>query len=145
MSPLRRTPMRRLTPLRPVSPRKRLAQAAERKFKAQVRDRDVLTCQGCGKGPAEARNDGLRLEVHHRLPKGRGGKDSPENGVVLCGFGNDPRGCHGKVDQQRAWAQARGLSIPSGVQPAGVPLMDWADRWWRLLPDGQRTRIEEAA
>jgi hypothetical protein len=133
-------PLRRLTPLAAVSPKRKAQQTAERRFKALVRDRDLWQCQGCGATPTQARELGLRLEVHHRLAKGRGGTDSPENGVVLCGFGNTA-GCHRWVDHNRSEAVRRGLVVRSGGNPADVPLEDWDVVSWWLLPSGQKRRL----
>jgi hypothetical protein len=89
--------------------------------------------------PSQARELGLRLEVHHRLPKGRGGRDVPENGVVLCGLGNSvPGSCHWMVDHNRAEAIRRGLILESGADPRAVPLEDWDSRLWWLLPNGTK-------
>ena len=126
--------------MRPISAKRKSQQAAERKFKALVRDRDLFQCQGCGRTPSQAREAGLRLEVHHRLPRSRGGKDTPENGVVLCGFGNTD-GCHWMVDHNRAEAVRRGLVIATGGNPADTPLEDWDVVSWWLLPNGTKRRL----
>jgi hypothetical protein len=105
-----------------------------------VLDRDVWTCQGCGKGPTAVREAGLRLEIHHRLAKGRGGTDDDlTNLLVLCGFGN-AGGCHKRVDEQREWSNSRGLALPTGADPARCAVIDWEDESWTLLPDGTKRR-----
>lgn len=107
--------------------------------RALVRDRDGV-CQGCGATPADAQRAGLRLEVHHRLPAGRGGRDTADNGVLLCGLGN-AAGCHRLVDHDRGWAMARGLVLPTGADLADWMLIDWLGRGWLLLDDGQRVQL----
>jgi len=47
----------------------------------QIRLRDNFTCQQCGlHGP----KDGVRLGVHHVIPRSQGGGDDPSNLVTLC-------------------------------------------------------------
>lgn len=75
----------------------------------------------------EARCDGMceRCEtkpagnVHHRLLKSRGGKDTPENCVAVCGTGTT--GCHGWIHGHPAEATATGWMVPSWLDPAMVP------------------------
>ena len=43
------------------------------------------------------------LDVHHRLPRSRGGKDVPMNLLLLCGFH------HRQVHENPDWARERGL------------------------------------
>ena len=138
---LRRSRLNRRTPQRAISPKRKLREAVERKFKALVRDRDLLTCWGCDDGPSAMAQRGLRPEVHHRQPRSQGGRDVVENGVILCGFGNHALGCHGRVDQDRQWALDRGLYVSAGSDPGAVPLIDWRGVSWWLLPSGQRRRL----
>ena len=67
------------------------------RFRKEVRDRDGWRCRRCGSD--------FRPNAHHVLPKGRGGPNTRENGVTLCG-GDD--GCHMRVHRHevadwRAW------------------------------------------
>jgi 5-methylcytosine-specific restriction endonuclease McrA len=45
-------------------------------FRRAVLARDKWACRRCG---SEA-----SLHVHHLLPRGRGGKHEPDNGVAMC-------------------------------------------------------------
>jgi len=54
--------------------------------KAYIRDRDNYTCQICKKKIANIRN-----EVHHIIPKSKGGSNRPNNLILLCSD------CHKKV------------------------------------------------
>lgn len=71
--------------------------------------------------------DGQRAtDRHHRRFKGMGGsslpdKDSPQNLVTLCGFGNTS-GCHGRAHSDRAWSEAHGYRVAPGVDPRTVPI-----------------------
>lgn len=149
---MKRSGLNRSTPLSRSGFRRRVALIATRRrtpaidpLKARARDRDLFECWGCGVGPAAARALGLRLEVHHRLPSGRGGRDELSNLIVLCGFGN-AAGCHRRVDQERlAWALPRGLSLPTGADPAALPVQDSRGAWWRLDNAGQKRPVTEEA
>lgn len=141
--PPRSHPMDRGTGLRRTGALKRAAMAAtrnrtgfDRATRALVRDRDSI-CQGCGATPAAAQREGMRLEVHHRWAAGRGGPDTADNGVLICGLGNYA-GCHRKVDQERAWALRRGLVLLTGTDPGSVPVVDNDGHRWQLFRDGTR-------
>ena len=108
----------------------------DRATRALVCDRDAV-CQGCGDTPSQAKAKGLRLEVHHRWAAGRGGPDTADNGVLICGLGNYA-GCHRKVDQDRAWALTRGLVLRTGTNPGAVPVVDSTGHRWHLFRDGTR-------
>jgi len=54
--------------------------------KAYIRDRDNYTCQICKKHIANEKN-----EVHHIIPRSKGGSDRPDNLILLC------QNCHTKV------------------------------------------------
>ncbi len=72
--------------------------AFSEKVKNLARLRSQGICEGCGDNPAR--------EFHHRQYKSRGGKDTIENCLHLCGFGNTS-GCHGKAhsaDHPEGWA-----------------------------------------
>jgi hypothetical protein len=118
--------------------------AAERRHRAIVRDRDQWTCLGCGKTPRQAERVGLRLEVHTRLQRIHGGRETPDNGVTLCGFGPD-RGCRRLAYRHRLWAVMLGLSLDKGADPAEVPVQDSAGVRWQLNPNGTRRRITREA
>jgi hypothetical protein len=111
--------------------------------RARVLDRDLFGCAYCGNGPSAISAAGLRLEVHHRLPLGRGGGDDVRNLVVVCGWGNTA-GCHAAMDQDRAEAVRRGFVIPTGGDPAVTPLLLWDGRLVLLDGHGQYVRAEAA-
>ena len=56
-------------------------------------------------------------ERHHRLPRGRGGKDTWSNSIYLC------RQCHHNAHvKDPGQAERDGLLLPSGTDAASVPL-----------------------
>ena len=57
-----------------------------------VRKRDELTCQACGE-----RKSVRDVEVHHVIPKVKGGHDDPTNLVVLCKYCHDRETWFGHV------------------------------------------------
>ena len=59
--------------------------------------RDGYTCQQCGKG-------GMRLQAHHIVYRGHGGKDSLSNLLTLC------QPCHSKLHQGKITLKVRGVS-----------------------------------
>lgn len=66
----------------------RLRDCSEMRFtRTQILERDRQTCQWCG-----ASAPGTVFEVHHVIPRGYGGDDSPDNLVTLCVE------CHRKED-----------------------------------------------
>lgn len=73
-------------------------------LRRRVLARDGYRCRRCGQ-PAES--------VHHRLPRSRGGDDSPINLVSLCGDGT--RGCHGMVEAHPEWARMEGWTVPGSL------------------------------
>jgi hypothetical protein len=79
-------------------------------------------CEGC-----------LTERAHdwaHRIARGRGGAWCPTNGLALC------RGCHSFQHKRPIEAEAMGWTVPTGSDPATVPV--WTARWGLvyLLPDG---------
>jgi hypothetical protein len=83
--------------------------------------RDWYRCQWCG-GPAE--------NCHHRKFKGQGGADTPENRVMLCGFGNTS-GCHGRAHgRERAEAVRLGFVVPSWGDPATTRMWSQPRQVW---------------
>lgn len=94
-----------------------------------VAERSGGICEGCGQAPA--------TEMHHRQYKSRGGKDTPDNLLHLCGWGNHT-GCHGKAHQ--GGGEARGWSVHSWDKPLNVPFQDGSGTWWFLLADGTRLK-----
>lgn len=65
-----------LYPKPPRRDRRKEVLAHRNAVKDYVRGRDSYTCVNCGAGPTN--------EVHHIDSLGSGGRDEPENMVVLC-------------------------------------------------------------
>lgn len=63
--------------------RKRMTFQQYETLRAAILERDSYRCQSCG----------LRkeLDVHHIIPRGRGGSDNPDNLITLC------RRCHHNI------------------------------------------------
>src|SRR3546814_876167 len=62
------------------------------KVSKQIEERSGGICEGCGEREA--------TEKHHRKYKSRGGKDTLENALHVCGFGNNAKeGCHGEAHE----------------------------------------------
>lgn len=58
------------------------------------------------------------------------------NGIVLCGSGTT--GCHGRVESNRAWAEANGYIVRHGIElPEHVPVQHvlYGEVW--LTRDGR--------
>lgn len=69
------------SPLRRMSPKRLDSLDTWEQTKRIVRERDK-TCQGIHKLTDVACR--WPLDVHHLLPRGRGGRDEPQNCVLLC-------------------------------------------------------------
>lgn len=65
----------------------------------------------------------LAHSIHHRLPRGRGGKNELSNLVLLCGSATSPGGCHGEVESYREKAYDDGWLVRSEMDPATVPVI----------------------
>lgn len=78
-------------------------------------------CEGCGAAPAEA--------VHHRLYRSRGGEDTVDNLLALCGVGNVDK-CHGVA--HTLIGEHLGWSVRSGNDPADVPVFRKSTQSWTL-------------
>lgn len=97
-------------------------------------------CEGCGQPFVPGKREANR---HHRRGRKMGGTNRPDthslaNLLMLCaGFSarlGGVLGCHGRVDADRGWAEARGLIVPEGeAGPAEVPL---------VLPSGRRVLLD---
>jgi HNH endonuclease len=103
---------------------------------SEIRDgvlrRDGYQCQRCG-----ARVDGsASSSCHHRKLKGRGGPDTPENRVMLCGSGTT--GCHGWVHANPREARLHGWLVSAYADPAELTMWSAPRREWvRLGTDYQ--------
>lgn len=51
------------------------------KLRFEILKRDNFTCQYCGRTPAE---DGVKIEIDHKHPKSKGGKDTKSNFITAC-------------------------------------------------------------
>jgi hypothetical protein len=81
-----------------------------------VLERDGYCCTRC-----DAEIYDYNYSLQHRLPRGRGGKHSPENLATLCGSATT--GCHQHVESYRSQATAEGWLVPSGIDPAEYPVL----------------------
>jgi 5-methylcytosine-specific restriction endonuclease McrA len=92
------------------------AKAIPAKLRALVLERDGYACARC-----RQLLQGNYYSLHHRLPRGRGGKHTAENLVTLCGSGT--MGCHGDVESHRQKATDDGWLVPSGFEPSNYPIL----------------------
>ena len=95
--------------------------------------RSAGVCEGCGAMPA--------TEIHHRLYRSRGGKDTIDNLMHLCGSGNID-GCHG--DAHTLLGEQRGWSVLRRNDPLFIPAFRLCDGLWREVAVGQIIPAEEA-
>lgn len=75
---------------------------------AEVRARDGNRCAKCG-SPRD-------LHVHHRVLRGQGGRDDPENVITLCAS------CHRWCHHNPYAARELGLLLRHTEDPATVPV-----------------------
>ena len=68
------------------------------RFKKIIWERDSFTCQVCGKKPA--------YQVHHIIPRRKGGSDDPDNLITLCGL------CHMLISPTPDFAVMKAFKIP---------------------------------
>jgi len=102
---------------------------------ALLRERAGGRCEGCGRLAAH-------LEAHHRKFRSRGGLGTPENGAMLCGWGNHT-GCHGAAHGQGDYDKEWGWSLQSWQNPAEEPFVDLRGEVWNFLPDGTKVALSE--
>lgn len=69
-------------------------------------------CEGCGKRPG--------ANLHHRKYRSRGGPDTVENALWLCGSGNHT-GCHGVAHSQTG--HDNGWSVNSWADETHEPVL----------------------
>lgn len=132
-------PLKRTTPLRgkpkPVAvPEQRSAKrktprytGPTKKMRAAVLSRDDATCQVCGRDIVPP-----YYSLQHRLPRGRGGKNTMCNLVTVCGDATTPGMCHDEIENQaRKWATREGWLVPSGplITPETWPVLRFRDHW----------------
>jgi 5-methylcytosine-specific restriction endonuclease McrA len=88
------------------------------KMRNAVLARDDYTCQRCAR---DIRNCPYSLQ--HRLPRGRGGKNTMANLVTMCGSATTPGMCHDHVEnRERAQARIDGWLVPSDINPEEWPV-----------------------
>lgn len=104
--------------------------------RTQVMLRAGWCCERCGLGI----HAGVEFSVHHRLPRGRGGRNVLSNLVLLCGSG--VTGCHGQVESQRTAAYDTGWLVETGISPAAKPALVINRGYVFLTDDG--TYLEAA-
>jgi hypothetical protein len=120
---------------------------------ALIAERDSYHCARCGRAaPAYKR------QIHHRKPRGLGGRkagprgsgtfgpgprpkakdvDFPENLVLLCGsISTDPQSCHYHVENYRSLALSEGWLCHEWEDPRDKPILA-RDGEWHLLVDDQ--------
>jgi hypothetical protein len=99
-----------------------------------VAERAGFCCEGCGL----ALHNGDRWvrvhSFHHRLPRGRQGRNTASNLLLLCGSGTTD--CHGIAEDQRTAAYGRGFLVRTGQTPAAVPVQLWTGIRVLLTDDG---------
>lgn len=88
-----------------------------REQRAAVHTRAGGCCERCG----DRITPWVDHSIHHRLPRGRGGRNSLSNLVLLCGSG--VTGCHGQVESQRTAAYETGWLVETGIDPATKPVL----------------------
>ncbi|MET8985927.1 HNH endonuclease signature motif containing protein [Nonomuraea wenchangensis] len=99
------------------------------KLRALVEARD----NGCVRCGAKVPRD--EDSVHHRIPRGRGGENTAENLLLLCGSGTT--GCHGWVESHRTEAYNAGYLVRTGFDPLDVPVLLRGTTWAYPSPDGR--------
>ena len=101
--------------------------------KALVANRDSDQCWRCGEHGQH--------DVHHRIGRKAGGTSNariaygPANLLLLC------RGCHSWAEATWTEANAAGLRLSTGDNPAAMPVLDQRTGvWWNLTDRGTRIR-----
>jgi len=136
---IRRTPLtprsrllRRLTPLRPVSDRMLTMDPAVVHARERVEERDS-SCILC---------DGPGVDVHHRLPRGRGGARRDRDVFALSRLLWLCRDDHLWVESHRLLAYGLGLLVRHGVTPCcEIPVFHHG-RWVLLDDNGDVVQVE---
>ena len=105
--------------------------------RAEVIDRAKMRCERCGTYLGYA-----AYSIHHRLPRGRGGRNELSNLVLLCGSATSPDTCHAFVESRREQAYDEGWLVRSEMDPAEVPVAHVA--FGRVLLDNDGGYAEAA-
>lgn len=83
------------------------------KVRAQLHDRALDCCEGCGLYGA--------TNAHHRINQSQGGQDTLSNLLLLCGSGTI--GCHGWVTVNPNKSRQLGLSVGRGNDPSKISVL----------------------
>jgi hypothetical protein len=94
-----------------------------------LKNRSRGLCEGCGLAPA--------TEAHHRQYRSRGGTETLDNALHLCGWGNHT-GCHGIAHSGRQ-GEACGWAVRTGFSTLEVPVLmvpSFHEQWFTLPTEG---------
>lgn len=137
-APVERAPLARQQPARRpgkprVAPEVRDAVLARSRGRCEVAVTDACRARRRRLDSPEGTNQ------HHRHPGGMGGSKraaihAAPGLLQVCGQGNTS-GCHGWIENHRTEAKVRGWLVPSGSDPAEVPVELW---------DGRRVLLRRA-
>jgi 5-methylcytosine-specific restriction protein A len=119
-----------------VRHRNQTAKAALPKAQQAVKARAGMRCEKCGRS-----TKWVGAEIHHRLPRGRGGTseayiNSPSNLLNLC------LPCHADIESNREEAKAQGWLLPRNnpdIDPTTEPILTHEFGWVLLDDLGYRT------
>ncbi len=92
------------------TPAQKADDAEWEKAKRQVLARDRYTCRALVSNVCTFRAG----DVHHKRPRGRGGRHDLENLIAVC------RRCHDWIDRHPTLAEESGLLLPSGPLDEGA-------------------------
>jgi len=128
----RSRPLRRLTPLRRVSDRMLTMDPAvvHARQRVEERDRSCILCEGPG------------VDVHHRLPRGRGGARHERDIFALSRLIWLCRDDHRWVESHRLLAYGLGLLVRHGVTPFWEIPVFHHGRWVLLDDNGGVVQVE---
>lgn len=158
---MKRTAIKRYTPLRAKAKLSAKAGIARRKARSAKRvhqtgpsklvvqlvyRRDGGRCIRCGRAVQFERR-GEDWSCQHRRARGSGGDVRPEtnlpaNLVILCGSATSAGGCHQHVESHREEARLAGLSMRWKQDPTRVPLNTWWGAVW-LDDKGYWRKVEQ--
>lgn len=94
--------------------------------------RDGHHCRRCGRSVIDQ-----PASIQHRLPRGRGGKPTLANLVLVCGSATTPGSCHDWMEHvDRAQAYDDGWLCRTGEDPADVQVL--THDGWRFFTDDGR-------
>lgn len=109
------------------------------KMRNAVLERDDYTCQRCGRN---IRNCPYSLQ--HRLPRGRGGKNTMVNLVTVCGSATTPGHCHDHIEnQERAQARIDGWLVPNDTSPEDWPVRRFGRKEYQMPGETEWTPAEQ--